>query len=233
MKLFSTIVGLLASSFAAAALAQDSSLLLNGPQPADPSSPQQQSSQPLSLQTGSFIFRDLPAGSRPRELQKHDIITIIVDYKTRMLSEGNSQARKTDTLNAVLTSWLRWDGKSIKNAPQTQGDPRIAGTYNSQYRTQSNVDTKDTLAVEIGAEIIDIRPNGNLYVEGNQTIRNNEECWKLSVSGEVRRESIMPDRTVSSKAMSHLEVFKEEQGQVRDGYARGWFNRWYDTYKPF
>src|SRR4051794_22554745 len=96
---------------------QDSSLLLNAPQ-SEGQGPQQQH-QPLSLQTGSLIYRDLPAGARPRELQKHDIVTVIVDYKTRMLSEGNSQARKTDTLNAVLTSWLRWDGKSIKNAPQT------------------------------------------------------------------------------------------------------------------
>jgi flagellar L-ring protein precursor FlgH len=229
MKLKIASAVLVATCLAGIASAQDSSLLLNGPQTPN----QQQPQQPLTLQSGSFIFRELPPGARPRELQKHDIITIIVDYKSRVLSEGNSQARKTDTLNAVLTSWLKWDGKSIKNAPQTQGDPRIAGTYNYQYRTQSNLDTKDTMTLEIGAEIIDIRPNGNLYVEGNQWIHNNEESWKLFVSGEVRRESIMPDRTVSSKAMAHLEVHKEEQGQVHDGYARGWFNRWLDTYKPF
>jgi flagellar L-ring protein precursor FlgH len=219
------ILALMMASAAGIALGQDSSLLLNAPQT--------QPSQALSQQTGSFIYRDLPSGARPRELQKHDIITVLVDYRTRMLSEGNAQARKTNTLNAVLSDWIRFNGKNVKPSPQSDGDPKIAGTYNSQYRAQSNLDTKDTLTLQIGAEIIDIRPNGNLYVEGNQTIQNNEECWKLFVSGEVRREAIMPDRTVSSKAMAHLEVHKEEMGQVHSGYARGWFNRWYDTYKPF
>jgi flagellar L-ring protein precursor FlgH len=212
---------------AAVARAQDSSLLLAPPQtPAD-------KQQSLSLQAGSFIYRELPANARPRELQQHDIITVIVDYRTRMLSEGDAESRKTNSLNAVLSSWIRFDGKSIKAAPQTDGDPRVAGTYNSQYRAESDVELRDSLTFEIAAEIIEIRPNGNLYVEGNQVIQNNEEEWKIFISGEVAREAIQPDRTVSSKSMAKLQITKGEDGQVRDGYARGWFNRWYDKYKPF
>ena len=210
------------------ARAQDSSLLLAPPQ----ASPQE-GQQPLSLQTGSFIFREVPPNARPRELRVHDIITVIVDYRTRMLSEGDAENRKTNSLNAVLSSWIRFDGKSIKAAPQTDGDPRVAGTYNSQYRAESDVELRDSLTFEVAAEIIEIRPNGNLYVEGDQTIRNNEEEWKIFISGEVARESIQPDRTVNSKSIAKLKIDKAEMGQVRDGYARGWFNRWYDKYKPF
>ncbi|HEX6963677.1 MAG TPA: flagellar basal body L-ring protein FlgH [Lacipirellula sp.] len=205
--------------------AQDSSLLLAAPQ-----APAEQS---LSLQTGSFIYRDVPPNARPRELQVHDIITVIVDYRTRMLSEGDAENRKTNSLNAVLSSWIRFDGKSIKAAAQNDGDPRIAGTYNSQYRAESDVELRDSLTFEIAAEIIEIRPNGNLYIEGNQTIRNNEEEWKIFISGEVDRAAIQPDRTVDSNSIAKLDIHKEEDGQVRDGYARGWFNRWYDKYKPF
>jgi flagellar L-ring protein precursor FlgH len=208
------------------ARAQDSSLLLNGPQ-------NSQAKPPMSLQAGSYIYRELPPNAQMRELQTHDIITVIVDYRTRMLSEGDAENRKTNTLNAVLSSWIRFDGKSIKAAAQNDGDPRVAGTYNSQYRAESDVELRDSLTFEIAAEIIEIRPNGNLYIEGNQTIKNNEECWKIFISGEVRREAIQPDRTVSSKSIANLDIHKEEVGQVRDGYARGWFNRWYDKYKPF
>jgi flagellar L-ring protein precursor FlgH len=210
----------------APARAQDSSLLLSAPQNG-------QTKPPLSLQAGSYIYRELPPNAQMRELQTHDIITVIVDYRTRMLSEGDAENRKTNTLNAVLSSWIRFDGKSIKAAAQNDGDPRVAGTYNSQYRAESDVELRDSLTFEIAAEIIEIRPNGNLYIEGNQTIKNNEECWKIFISGEVRREAIQPDRTVSSKSIAKLDIHKEEVGQVRDGYARGWFNRWYDKYKPF
>ena len=222
----STVVTLAALLTAGFAAAQDSSLML-----APPVNPQPGAG--LTMQNGSYIFRDVPANARPRELQKHDTLIVIVDYRTRMLSEGDAENRKTSSLTAVLSSWIRFDGKNIKAAPQNDGDPRIAGTLNSQYRTESDVELRDTLSFRMGAEIIDIRPNGNLYIEGNQTIRVNEEEWRIFISGEVSRESIQPDRTVSSEAMVNLEVRKEENGQVRDGYERGWLGKWYDKYKPF
>jgi flagellar L-ring protein FlgH len=207
-------------------LAQDSSLLHSAPQT-------QAEQQGMTLQSGSFIYRELPPNARPRELLKHDIITVIVDYRTRMLSEGDAENRKTNSLNSVLSSWIQFDGKNLKPATQSDGDPRIAGSLNSQHRAESDVELRDTLTFEVAAEVIEVRPNGNLYIEGNQTIQNNEEQWRIFISGEVDRQAISPDRTVSSKSIANLDIHKQEVGQVRDGYARGWFNRWYDKYKPF
>ncbi len=85
----------------------------------------------------------------------------------------------------------------------------------------------------VAAEIVEIRPNGNLYLEANWNIENNDERWRIFLSGEVRRESIQPDRTVASDTIINLNIVKKEEGQVRDGYARGWFNLLYDKYKPF
>src|SRR5688572_20687066 len=195
---------------ASIALAQDSSLLLSPPQAAP-----QEGQQPLSVETGSFMYRELPPNARPKELQIHDIITVIVDHRDRMLSEGDAENRKTNSLNAVLSSWIRFDGKSIKPAPQSDGDPRVAGTYNSQYRAESDVELRNSLTFEVAAEVLEIRPNGNLYIEGNQTIRNNEEQWTIFISGEVAREAIQPDRTVSSKSIAKLKIDKAEDGQVR------------------
>lgn len=219
---FRCVVAAACLLIAGASRAQDGSLML-------PSG----SSESLSIEQGSFMYRELPPEARVNELREHDIITVLVDYRTRMLSEGDAEARKTSNLTAVLSSWIKFDGKSIKNAPQADGDPRVAGTYNSQSRSESDVELRDTLTFEIACEIIEIRPNGNLYVEGNQTIRNNEEHWKIFLSGEVRREAIAPDRTVSSRSIANLDIHKAETGQVRDGYQRGWFVRWYDKYKPF
>jgi flagellar L-ring protein precursor FlgH len=208
----------------AVAQAQDASLLLNSATG---------DGLPLSIDEGSFMFRELPPEAMPRELRERDIITVIVDYRTRMLSEGDAESRATKSLTAVLSSWIKFDGKNIKAAPQADGDPRIAGTYNSQSRTESDVELRDSLTFRIAAQIMEIRPNGNLYVEGNTSIQNNEERWRIFISGEVRREAIQPDRTVSSDSMYGLSIIKKEEGQVRDGYARGWFSKWYDKYKPF
>ncbi len=205
------------------ASAQDGSLFL---QPV-------QASHGLTLENSSYMYQQLPPESRPRQLQKHDIITVVVDVRSRFLSEGDAQARKTQSLTAVLADWVKLENGHLKPAPQSDGDPKIAGTLNSQNRAQSDVELRDSLSFRMAAEIVDIQPNGNLVIEGHQTINNNEERWRISLTGVVRREAIQPDRTVSSDAIYDFNVDKEEVGQVRDGYARGWFSRWYDRYKPF
>lgn len=216
-------ISLLLISWATAMQAQDGSLFLK---PA-------QTSNGLTLENSSFMYQQLPPESIPRQLQKHDIVTIVVDFRSRFLSEGNGQARKTQNLTAVLADWIKLDNGSLKPATQSDGDPTIAGSLNSQNRSQSDLELLDTLSFRMAAEIVDIQPNGNLVIEGHQTIRNNEEQWRISLTGVVRRESIQPDRSVSSDAIYDFNVDKEEVGQVRDGYARGWFSKWYDRYKPF
>ena len=134
----------------------------------------------------------------------------------------------------MLSSWIRFDGKSIKPAPQSDGDPRIAGTYNSQYRAESDVELRDTLTFEIAAEIIEIRPNGNLYIEGNSEHPEQRRTSGGSSSPAkcaARRSS--PTAPSASESIVNLDIVKKEDGQVRDGYARGWFTKWYDKYKPF
>jgi len=204
--------------------AQDGSLFLT---PA-------QGPQGLTLKNSSFIYRELPPEARPRELQANDIITVIVDFRSRFLSEGDAESRKTASLTAVLADWIQIEGGGVlKPATQSDGDPTVSGTLNSQYRAESDVELRDSLSFRIAAKIVDIRPNGNLVIEGHQTIRNNEERWRISLTGVVRREAIQANRTVSSDSIYDFNVDKEELGQVRDGYARGWLARYYDRFKPF
>ena len=195
--------------------------------------PPQSMQQGLTLENSSFLYRQLPPEAKPRELEKNDIITVMVDFRSRFLSEGDAESRKTASLTAVLADWIKLQNGSIKPAPQSDGDPTITGTLDSQYRAEADVELRDSLNFRMAAKIVDIRPNGNLVIEGHQTIRNNEEHWRISLTGVVRREAIQADRTVSSDAIYDFDVDKEEIGQVRDGYARGWLARWYDQLKPF
>ncbi|MEM9354190.1 MAG: flagellar basal body L-ring protein FlgH [Planctomycetota bacterium] len=206
--------------YAGECFAQDSSLLrANG--------------SGLAPQHVSFLYNELPPEARPRELAKNDIITVIVDYSTVFLSEGDAESRKTANLTAVLADWLRFDGKNLEPAPQSNGDPTISGNLNSQYRTESDIELRDSLRFRVAAKIVDIRPNGNLVLEAHQTINNNEEVWEISLTGVVRRESIQADRTVDSSAIAELRIVKNEEGQVRDGYARGWAKRFMDKIRFF
>jgi flagellar L-ring protein precursor FlgH len=216
--------GLVTAFWNGAAVAQDASLL---------TTPLPQQEGQLTLQNSSFTYRKLPPEAEHRELQLNDIITVLVDYRSSMLSEGDAEARRNLSLNAVLSDWLAFDGKDIFPAPQSRGNPRINGSLQSQYRTESEMELNDALTFRIAARVVDIHPNGNLVIEARRKIEINEEVWMQSLTGVVRRQSIGPDRTVRSDEVSELYIKKEECGFVNDAYTRGWMTRWYGKWKPF
>ena len=187
----------------------------------------------LTLENASFIHQPLPPEAEFRELRKEDIITVVVDYRASMLSEGESESRKVANINAVLADWIGFDGKDIFRGTQSRGDPAVVGNLTSQYRAEGSVELQDSLTFRIAAKIVDIRPNGNLVIEAHRTITNNDEVWQQSLTGVVRRQSIGLDRTVRSDAIADLKINKRELGQVRNSYSPGWLNWWWGRAKPF
>jgi flagellar L-ring protein precursor FlgH len=209
-------------------VAQDGSLLS-----VPPALQHQQQDRGLTLANSSYIYRKLPPEQEMRELKIHDIITVLVDYRSSMLSEGDAENRKTNNLNAFLNNWVKFTGKDLTPDPQPNGPLAVSGNLQSQFRVESDMELRDQLTFRIASHIVDIQPNGNLVIEGHRTIRVNEEVWQQSLTGVVRRTAIGPDRTVRTDEIADLRIEKREMGFIRDSYKRGWLQLWYDKWKAF
>jgi len=168
-----------------------------------------------------------------RVFQKHDIVTIRVDEIARVMAEGNAESRKITQYRAVLSEWLRISKGRITPDPQEEGDPSVAGQSNNQYRAEAEIDSRESLTFNIAAQVVDIRPNGNLVLEATKTFRVNDNHWETSLSGICRAQDVAPDNVVLSRDMLDLKINKQDQGHLRDGYKRGWFTRWFDRVQPF
>src|SRR4051812_46194100 len=122
------------------ASAQDASLLLlpvatvQQKQPAGGAQPSP--TQPLSLENSSFMYRRLPPEAEQRELQINDIVTVLVDYRSSLLSAGDANSQRTLNFDGVLNDWLKFDGKNLMPAPFRHGEPEIQTQLDSQYQTE-------------------------------------------------------------------------------------------------
>jgi len=58
------------------------------------------------------------------------------------------------------------------------------------------LETKEAVAFNIAAQVVDMRPNGNIVLEARKHIRVNHEVWEIFVSGTCRQEDISPDNVV-------------------------------------
>jgi flagellar L-ring protein precursor FlgH len=168
---------------------------------------------PLRLSSSSWLFQK---SDPPAQVRLHDQITVVVDEKSAVTSSGQLDRRKTGKFDAELKDWIHFaPGWSLKPSPMSNGQP------------------KDALAFKIAAEVVDVRPNGNLVIEAHHKIQVNEDVWVASLRGVIRREDVLPNNTVLSQNIAELEIEKKEAGNVRDGYRRGWLTRLYDRFSIF
>lgn len=220
MKLFLfTIASYLMLGLASVVCAQSSSLYKQDV-------PVDAKTGPLRLQQGSWTYAPPPP---VQEVRINDLVYIRVNIGSEVLSEGDAQVRKTGLYDALLANWVKLDGlRWVKPSPMTDGDPRITGNLTQRRQAESYVETRDSLEFDIQSRVVDIRPNGNLVLEARKNISNNEEHWEYSLTGECRAQDIGPGNTLLSRNIADLKIDKRERGQVRDGYKRGWFAKWFD-----
>ncbi|OHB65925.1 MAG: hypothetical protein A2V70_03020 [Planctomycetes bacterium RBG_13_63_9] len=205
----------------AQARAQNSSLL---------GSPAQRG--PLTIAKYSWTY-DQPLDVK-QEIQLHDLITVIVSQQSVVISEGEMDRKKKANGNLTLEDWILLKGLfHVVPSPQSSGDPKISGKLDNKMRSEAGLETRDSMKFKIACHVVDIRPNGNLVLEGRHCIRNNSEAWECSMTGEIRPEDVLPNNTVLSENVADLRIDKRESGHVRDGYRRGWFLKILDKWQPF
>lgn len=191
--------------------------------------PQQR--RPLTMADASWTYQPV---LEPRQMIKlHDLVTVVVREKSRMSSEGQVDQRKKTEGKMILSEWIALENFSLIPAPQNGGDPSVAGSVDNKFRTQANLSEKDMLEFNIACEVVDVRPNGTLVIEGHRKLQVNEEEWEFSLGGVVRPEDLMPNNTVQSEKIADLRVHKRQAGQGRDGVRRGWLLKLIDKYQPF
>jgi flagellar L-ring protein FlgH len=201
------------------AIAQDSSLFENSVGRKTP-----------TLAQYSWTYQK-PLETQP--IQLHDLVTVVINQQSVVISEGRMDRKKKAYGDLLLNSWVLLKGLSLVPDPLSQGEPHVRGEVDNKMRSEAQLETRDSMKFRIAASVVDIRPNGNLILEGRSTISNNEEVWEYSLTGEVRPKDILPNNTVLSENIGELRLVKREVGHVRDGYRRGWLLQWLDMVQPF
>jgi flagellar L-ring protein precursor FlgH len=184
----------------------------------------------MTLAEASWTYQ---APAEPRVVRVNDIVKVTVSVKSTLASQGKIDRKKQGYGDLKLAQWIKFYGWNLGQDKQNYGTPEIRGEVDNKLQSQGDLQTTDKLSFVISCRIIDRRPNGNCLLEGTWSIRDNEENWEFSLSGEVRPEDIKPDNSILSDTIADLKIVKREAGHVRDSYRRGWALEWLDKWQPF
>jgi flagellar L-ring protein precursor FlgH len=188
---------------------------------------------PEAASSGAVSFFAVPE-PLPRTLKKHDLVTVVVRENSAFSSQGSSDLSKTSDYDTKLNDFITAHLSKLKIEGVNPSTPPELNLQNSRDFTGSaTVDRTDTLTAQITAEIIDVKPNGTLTLQGLKTIKTDDEVQQFVLTGVCRAEDVGADNTILSTQLYNLELQKNHMGTVHDTTQRGFIPKLIDTINPF
>jgi len=187
---------------------------------------------PGSVSVLSLIYVDPP---EPREIQAHDIVSILIDENSNVKSEQTLDTQKklktSASLNSILDPWalleLRLRSGAISNLDLVDAEAQ------NKYNGDGEYERKDNFTARIAATVIEVKPNGTLVLEARKRIAKDSEEQVLVLSGRIRKEDVTSQNTVLSSQIAELTIVMENEGEVHDAAQKGLITRILDTIFPF
>lgn len=185
-----------------------------------------------SLETVSFFHVAPP---EPRTISKHDLITIIIREESSAKTDAKADMSRSAAFQAKLDEFIKLsfanfalEGGGVGAVP-----PSIKASGDRSFQGDGKFDRKDTFTARIQAEVLDVKPNGNLVLQARKNIKTDEEEQYFVLSGTCRAEDVTADNSVLSTQLFDLDLSKSTKGPVKDSIKRGKLHKFLDWLNPF
>ena len=171
----------------------------------------------------------------PRTFAQHDLITIIIDENTSQSAEQTLDTKKkvdeSSTLNASLDlQHLLTDGTLTSNL---QGVALLDLIADRRYKGEGDFERKDKFQGRITAEVVDVKPNGNVVIEARSTVDKDGEVISMVASGVCRGEDVTEQNTILSSQLANKMLITRHEGDVKTSSKKGWITRAIETVFAF
>ncbi|MFG0305995.1 MAG: flagellar basal body L-ring protein FlgH [Phycisphaerales bacterium JB040] len=187
---------------------------------------------PGSVESLSLFYVTPP---EPREIKKHDIVSILIDETSQVRSEQTLETEKESRTNATLGTILDpWELLELRLRTGDLTDlDLIDADANKEYTGEGEYERRDQFTARIAATVLEVKPNGTVVLEARKRIVTDGEEREMVLSGRIRQEDITVQNTVLSSQIAELTLVMNNAGDVRDAANKGWITRVLDAVFSF
>ena len=170
----------------------------------------------------------------PRQFARHDLITIIIRESTESDFEASLNTEKGTSFEGEISDFPQLSVKDLLNLelkPSTMddGNPAVGIDFSNEFEGDGEYSRSESVTGRITAEIIDIKPNGNLVLEATKHLRTDEETLDIVLTGMCRPEDISVDNTILSTQMHNLHLDKQHEGELNDSTEKGLLTKLFEA----
>ena len=182
----------------------------------------------------SFSYTAVPP-AEPRQLKKHDLLTIIIREESSITSDGKTDLKKDSSLDASLDEFIKLSPANFAIMGGAQGatPPSIKTSLARDTKGEAKLDRADNFTTRLEAEVVDVKPNGTVIIQASKTIQHDEESQVFVLTGTCRGTDVTADNSVYSWQIANLNVATYTEGAVHDTTQRGFLPKMLDSINPF
>lgn len=181
------------------------------------------------------LFQDM------RACKVGDLVTVNIVETSKASKTANTKTARESSIDAGIDNLLGWEGK-IKNL-SSFGKESVGNAFDNKSMFKSTLKkdfggsgstTRDeSMTASVTARVMDVRPDGNLFIKGTRQVKVNNETQFIVLSGLIRHADISPDNTILSSYIADATIEYTGRGPVSDKQSEGWLGRAVDFVWPF
>ena len=169
---------------------------------------------------------------KPSEYRVDDYLTIIVREQRDYEADSTVNAKRQADIKTEIEAFIDFIDGGLGPAKFARGKPNIDFSSKFDQRNNAESDRQESLTTRITAQIIDVKPNGNLIFEAKKTIRHDDEISTMTLTGGCRKDDVTPDNTVLSTQIADLSISVRNSGNIRNATRQGWAGTIFDWIRP-
>ena len=142
------------------------------------------------------------------------------DILTVLIYEQNRASQKVETKTEKTTKFSTKGGPGIGSLdfiPLFGVDGSTKGTHDGKGENIRN----GSLRARMSVTVVDVKPNGDLVVEGSRIIGISGDRESLTLTGVVRQKDVTPANTIDSYLIADAEIHYTGKGNATTGSRPG------------
>ena len=190
------------------------------------------------------LYRDASSRNFFQDLRAYrvgDLVTVSIVETSSASKNASTQTGRDSSIDAGIDNVLGWENKlkyltSFGNANVGNALDKSSlfkGSITNSYDGSGTTSRSESMTAYITVMVMEVMPNGNLFIQGTREVKVNNETQHIILSGIIRPSDISPDNTILSTYIGDAKIEYTGSGALSDKQGPGWLTRAVDFIWPF
>jgi flagellar L-ring protein FlgH len=199
---------------------------------------------PVKKSTSASLYNDASSRNFFQDLRAYqvgDLVTVNIVETSSASKNAGTKTSRDSSVDASLDNVLGWENKlkyltsfGNKNVGNSlDKSSLLKASMGNSYDGSGTTTRDESMTAYITVRVMDVMPNGNLFIQGTREVKVNNETQHIILSGTIRPSDISPNNTVLSTYIGDAKIEYTGRGALSDKQSPGWLTRVVDFVWPF